>query len=70
MKFRPVLLALAALPLAGCARNGAGPSYAGNSGSTYDAAANPAQAHGAATYDPASKLTPRDYGDSGQPAKP
>jgi hypothetical protein len=70
MKLHLVLLALAVLPLAGCARDGAAHSYAGNSGSTYDAAANPAQAHGAASYDPASKLTPRDYGNSGQPAKP
>lgn len=64
------LLCITVLLLAGCARDGMDHSYAGSAGSSYDAAANPAQAHGAATYDPASKLTPQDFGDSGQPAKP
>lgn len=69
MKSRLALLSLMVLSMAGCAREGVDRSYAGSSGSTYDAAANPAQALGAVTYDPASTLAPHDYGDSGQPAR-
>lgn len=64
-----VLLALAYATLAGCARDGMDRSYAGSSGSTYDAAANPPQAHGAASYNPASTLKPHDYGNSGEPVR-
>jgi len=70
MKSHTALFALVLLPLAGCAHvpGGTGLRYAGSPGSTYDAAGNPPQTNGAVTYDPASPLTPHDYGNSGKPA--
>jgi len=60
-------LALAMPVLAGCARDGVR-SYAGSPGSTYDAAGNPPKANGAVTYNPASPITPHDFGNGGTPA--
>jgi hypothetical protein len=59
-------LALTALALAGCAPNVVNRAYAGSPGSTYDAAGNPARANGAVSYDPASPLTPHDFGHGGE----
>jgi len=69
MIFRPALLAIALLSLAGCAREGVH-TYAGTPGSTYDQASNPAKANGAVTYDAASPLIPHDYGNGGDSAAP
>ena len=69
MRLHSVLLALAFATLAGCARESADPSYAGSSGSTYNAAVNPAWDHEAPSYNPTSPLKLRDYGNSGDPVR-
>ena len=69
MRPRSILLPLVFATLAGCAHDGVDRSYAGSSGSTYDAAANPPQSHGAASYNPASTLKPHDYGNGGEPVR-
>jgi hypothetical protein len=66
MRIHTVLAALALAGLGGCAHDAVGGSnYAGSPGSTYDAASNPPQTHGAATYNPNGPIVPQDFGKSG-----
>lgn len=69
MRIRILLASLAVAGLSGCAHDTvSGHNYAGSPGSTYDAALNPPQAHGVATYDAASPIVPHDYGNGGDSA--
>ena len=65
MKICTILTALT-LALGGCAHGEH--NYAGNPGSTYDAALNPPQARGVVTYDALKPVVPYDYGNGGDAA--